>query len=279
MDAHVIIERGPHALAVAGAGILLYMARHTPRGPEVMFVLAQEDYVDGWNQSGCWSAFEGGRHPGETCEQTAAREFHEETMGAIDINGVRGASRIAAMLAGGGFVTRVCIERERSKRAHMTYLVRIPWGTPVVAMFDAARAPLQRVRELCCGVDIIADRLAAGGAGGAAPGPGSAGRMGERRDAALAALEDLGPTLRSHEAVVIRKEPGSRAPAALRPEYMEKRRVALVPVHEIRDALRPARYAYARSRASRLPLRYTFVPVIKAVLTELASAAHASPAR
>ena len=90
----------------AGAGIVLYMARTGATGAvEAALLVAQEDFVDGWNQSGCWAGVEGRREDGENDIQTAAREFYEDSLHSIPIGGKTVKQRdIEEMLAKGELV-------------------------------------------------------------------------------------------------------------------------------------------------------------------------------
>lgn len=58
-------------------GVLFYA--QTPDGG-IHFLLGQEAFVNGYSASGEWSAFEGGKKPGESDDETAIRECSEESM-------------------------------------------------------------------------------------------------------------------------------------------------------------------------------------------------------
>jgi len=68
-------------IVIIGAGVLPFFVCDT-RG--VCFLLGKEQFVPDWNGSLCWSGFEGGNKGTESPERNAAREFLEETMGAVD---------------------------------------------------------------------------------------------------------------------------------------------------------------------------------------------------
>lgn len=63
------------------AGVLPYAVH--PGDGRVYFLLGREQYIRGWNASESYSDFGGGREPGETTRDTAAREAYEESMGIL----------------------------------------------------------------------------------------------------------------------------------------------------------------------------------------------------
>lgn len=64
---------------VVSAGVLCFSA--PPGGEDVFFLLSK----DKQHRGGKWSHLGGGRHPGETIEETAAREWCEESLGMVDV--------------------------------------------------------------------------------------------------------------------------------------------------------------------------------------------------
>ena len=56
----------------AAAGVLPFTV--TNNG-EVYVLLGRERFVQSWRGRRRWSGFEGSRHPGETMDETAVREF------------------------------------------------------------------------------------------------------------------------------------------------------------------------------------------------------------
>lgn len=270
MDAHITITRERQFLPTAGAGILLYMARQTAAGMEISFVLAQEDFVNGWNQSGCWSAFEGGTRPGETSIDTAAREFVEETLGAVPINGASGFHAIRHLLEHGGYSMRICVERrdiQSACRAHVTYAIRIPWDTPVKAMFDRIHGPIRTLHERCTSAAHADARFRA---------QNSHVDTRKIRDAKIEAArrfyQSLPENLKTHPAIM--RHQGTPTGLAIRPEYIEKRRVSVVSAKTLQAVLMSrAKYTrgHGRPAHSNVRLRYSFVPVLKTLLSELNS--------
>ena len=114
--------------------MLLYMTRGEGPGREIAFVLGQESYVKDWNQSGCWSAFEGGRKAGKlradrgavSGNRRCSAAVWDERPGSDRCAASAGSMRCASASAGLGTA---------QQRNHVMFLVRIPWGTPVVEMF------------------------------------------------------------------------------------------------------------------------------------------------
>lgn len=268
MDAHITVTRERQTVPTAGAGILLYMARRVNNTVEISFVLAQEDFVEGWNQSGCWSAFEGGTRGSESCIDTAVREFSEETLGSVPIHGTSDPSAISRHLESGDYAMRICVERRdtaSTHRAHVTYAVRIPWGTPVQQMFDSVHGPIRDLHERCTAATNADARWRAAGCPEA---------MRPLRDARIRAVnavyDSLPQDLKSHPAVV--HTPHAPLCVAVRPEYVEKRRIAVVPYHTLASMLR-AHTRYSRGHGRPCPLqirlRYSFVPVLKTIMGEI----------
>lgn len=64
---------------IFGAGVLPYAWKDN----EIWFLLGKERRDDTWEGSEKWSSFGGKRELNQTVEQTAIREFYEESMGTI----------------------------------------------------------------------------------------------------------------------------------------------------------------------------------------------------
>ncbi len=266
MNAHVSIENAdgvPNVPHHTGAGILLYMARDTANGPEVSLVLAQEDYTEGWNQSGCWSAFEGGRKKGETVTDTAAREFCEETMHSIDLcgDGTCDAATLARRLEDAAFSMRIAVARTRSG-VKVLYLIRIPWDSDPRGSFMDARQTLQRMRVLCNSERLNAQRMLQH------VGVDDSTQLFmswlRRYSNVHEEFGRLSPRMRAHPAFMY--TPGSETGSpmlSVRTEYMEKRDIQVVPLTRLRALL----HASHRRRGA-MRLRYCFVPFVKALIQE-----------
>jgi len=263
MNAEVVIQYDSPQDCMRGAGVLLYMTRGTGALREIAFVLGQESYVKDWNQSGCWSAFEGGRKAGETCEQTAAREFVEETAGAIPLFGSTDPGVIAERLALGEYALRVSVNRGTSashQRNHVMFLVRIPWGTPVVAMFDAVYGPLNQLQQCAISATTASERADAMVSHDPRREALCAERQ-ARRTKTRSCLEALPTHLREHPALS-----GTAEDPTVAIDYLEKRAVRVVPMRRLEQVLgrRDTRVV-----PHGLRLRFSFVPVIKTVIHEL----------
>jgi len=272
MNAHVTVNIVPeHSVDLlpedcAGAGILLFKARRNTSGKhDIEFVLAQEEYCDGWNQSGCWSAFEGGTHRGETHERAAAREFCEETMGTIGVGEhgeIRGEEAIHNALLHSSYVMRVDV-RCGTKRGHVTYVMRIPWKMDVSGRFRTVRRRLCKMRALCASEKTLQHRMDAEGL----EKPVFLQWL-ARYSSVHEAFARLPVELQRHEALDYQATCGEQSAALrVRREFLEKRDVGTFSARTLRDMLdNPGRQHH------RIRLRFSFVPVLKAVLHELGKA-------
>ena len=262
---------------VAGAGILLYMARRCGGKRESMIVLAQEEFVNGWNQSGCWSAFEGGAKPGETTEETAAREFIEESAGSFAINGHRTLDEITGMLRAKHYAGKITVTSRDGRRAHVTYVVRIPWGTRVVEPFNAHRAHLARLSNACESIEKLHGQVRAHVSrdvmtGSLRQNPALAGlraRLSEQREAVKGIIETQPGEFRCHPAITPGAGGLAGAPVCVSTDYIEKRQIALVPLASLRTILRRADNGEMNARINKFRLRFCFVPVLRATINLL----------
>jgi hypothetical protein len=126
---------------IIGAGILPVAIDE--KG-EVHMMLGKERYINHWRGSLKWSGFEGGRKCGEDVEQTAAREFIEESLGVIQLdNKEPTVEGVAEMLRKGEYVARIvlCIVHgeEVERRYHVTYVVEIPYNATHPDQFSTRR--------------------------------------------------------------------------------------------------------------------------------------------
>ena len=124
---------------VIGAGILPFTY---DMNMQLHLLLGKERYVNHWRGSLKWSGFEGGRKIGESVEQTAAREFVEESMGVVTLpfenseDDDASCDRIdmiaKALEQGKYYVLRMilCIVQHEAspRRYHVTYVIRVPFG-------------------------------------------------------------------------------------------------------------------------------------------------------
>lgn len=112
---------------IVGAGILPVSVDDDGT---VRFLLGKERYINHWRGSLKWSGFEGGRKSGEKVERTAAREFVEESMGIVELDGISTIDAVTNYLLDEKYVSRIvlCIihEHQPERRYHVTYLVQIP---------------------------------------------------------------------------------------------------------------------------------------------------------
>lgn len=258
------LSRATKAGSVHGAGILLYMTRCIGDRTEVEFVLGQEDFALGWSQGGCWSAFEGGRKGDEAPERTAAREFVEETAGAISINGCHTIAEIEGLLRRREFALCITVDRsnaDQEPRLYVYYIVRIPWGTPTKAYFDMVHRPLSALHQLCDSERVAREKRCAIG------GTELVDAHQKRVRAVNRAYAELPYFLRTHAAVrVCTAHSVDKAYISVVPDYLEKREVRTFPMHAIDSMLRNREM---RSMPHSVRFRYCFIPVIKAAMRQL----------
>lgn len=128
----------------AGAGIVPYCISHDG---VLHFMLAKEGQC-GWKSSNKWSAFEGGRKAGERSADTAAREFVEESLGVIPMDGsvdkFSDAEAVAKALLGGKYTMRVVIhlKMKNETRVHVSYLKQCEWLPYLPEKFAMVRKTL-----------------------------------------------------------------------------------------------------------------------------------------
>jgi hypothetical protein len=270
MNADVTITYGPPPEPIHGAGILPFMVRPGSNPAEIAFVLGQEAYVPGWNQGGCWSSFEGGTKDGESCEETAAREFVEETMGSIAIQGRSTCEEIAELLRQEQYVARITVDRccrSTERHCHAIFVLRIPWGTPVERHFNTIHRPIQNIAEMCVSVQRMREReemqRQQSRRGGGEPHAIYAKRVQILRDT----YSSLPTLLRQHAALRPLKTTELESPCvSVNPDYIEKRAVRAVPLAVLQKALLDRG---SRRASPVIKLRYSFVPVIKTAIHEI----------
>lgn len=127
---------------IIGAGVLpVSVDEHG----EFRILLGKERYINHWRGSLKWSGFEGGRKMGETVEWTAAREFIEESIGVVEVNGVSSTvESVAEYVADQQYIARIvlCIihgENNSERRYHVTYMIQVPYDTEYVSRFNNRR--------------------------------------------------------------------------------------------------------------------------------------------
>jgi hypothetical protein len=148
-------EDGSVRSRAIGAGIVPVARR--PDGSLVL-LLAREQHISNWKGSCKWSGFEGGRKQDESIEDTACREWREESLNIVD--GVEEALR------SGSYVCRYtlnilqnrpqlarCID---SDRYHVTYVVEVPYLNEYIDAFERKRATMIAAQtaiatwQMCC---------------------------------------------------------------------------------------------------------------------------------
>ena len=110
---------------------------------QTCFLLAKEQHVPYWRGSHKWSAFEGGRHIGESIEETAIREWTEESVDSI-------LPLTTDMLVNKDYVCRYTLNviqnkkttLQNSSKYHVTYAVEIPYNEEYTSIFKKNRDAL-----------------------------------------------------------------------------------------------------------------------------------------
>lgn len=125
------------------AGVLPFTT--TPNG-EVYVLLGRERFVHSWRGSCRWSGFEGSRHRGESIDETAVREFVEESLGVI-------VPHMSPHLLRTQYdfrvVMRVTGDRFPLERYHATYAWRLPSRTQAcVETFTETRGKIEHIDRL-----------------------------------------------------------------------------------------------------------------------------------
>ena len=129
---------------ITGAGIIPICC--TKDGFKVL--LGKERYVSHWRGSLKWSGFEGGRKHNESIELSAAREFVEECMGVVSIDGSKNVCSIDEVqenIKKKEFFMRtiLCINHSEmgyhEKRFHVTYVFEVPEQDDCVERFMKTR--------------------------------------------------------------------------------------------------------------------------------------------
>ena len=107
-------------------------------------LLGKERHITHWKGSLKWSGFEGGRKVGETIEHAAAREFVEESMGAVPLLNCIGIPAVEKILLEHRYMFRIVIcicgdEPLEKRRYHVSYVVQVPYNQEYIANFAQHR--------------------------------------------------------------------------------------------------------------------------------------------
>ena len=130
-------------MVLVNSGVLFYSSK--PSG-ELVFLLGQERFIEGYRCSGEWSAFEGGVKDGETELQTAVRECAEESNGVV----LR-SSRVLDKLQTRSFkVTMKLVDEETDgcSADRSLFVVQVPYEDTIPARFAAQRAKLEELLQM-----------------------------------------------------------------------------------------------------------------------------------
>lgn len=128
-----------------GASMTPFMV--SPQWNTLYILLAKEHSVPGWEWSGTWSDFGGAVKAADADpEGTAAREFHEETLGVVPFaeseapkhGGAyrRSAAVVADALRAGAFTLRMGCSSEGSDVGYVTFCKQLQWMPVVMDTFQ-----------------------------------------------------------------------------------------------------------------------------------------------
>lgn len=135
----------PELGQVVGASVLCFGV--DPKLSKMYFLLGKERRNTKWaGGSQLWSDFGGSTSGRDSPEETAAREFLEETMCNVryfrhDNLPRRSSSDIAESLRNNQYVFRIvhCCGTEEAPKSYVTYVVQIPWDAYVPYRFQKIR--------------------------------------------------------------------------------------------------------------------------------------------
>ena len=134
-----------------GAGIVPFMI--SPQ-KEIFLILGKEKITPRWKGSDKWSGFEGGRKNPETVEETAAREFCEESLNCICVNTSSKQclySDILNMLQNKEYTLRLVFCTKQAKKCmqyHVTYVIQVPFQINTTKKFMEKRIQLLQLEEI-----------------------------------------------------------------------------------------------------------------------------------
>ena len=128
-----------------GASILPY-AIDTQHN-NLYVLLGAERSVPRWHESGKFSDFGGRAITGETAEQCASREFHEETCAAITLNdSVNSSADMETLLLNKKYTFKITTIID-SERFYVTFVKQIPFDAAICRKFAKILQILQCVRN------------------------------------------------------------------------------------------------------------------------------------
>jgi len=111
----------------------------------VRILLGRERFIPSWKGSCRWSGFEGTRKDIDaSLEQTAIREFKEESLGVIADDVELSISQRQFYMR---IVLRICTEKY-PERYHSTYVVRVMWDESLPKKFQVRRNSIEYIDRL-----------------------------------------------------------------------------------------------------------------------------------
>jgi hypothetical protein len=242
-------------------------------------LLGREHHVANWKGSCKWSGFEGGRKPDESVQQTAIREWQEESLNVCRVT--------AEDLLQDNFVCKLVLNVDQNNRAlrplsvryHVTYLIEVPYDDRVPERFCARRrsmlslydsserfrtclAELARIKSIVTDVRFEEGKTAMTFADGASlcyehPVDAQVAECLRAHDRMLQVYHecDVGDCVRVHQTT-----DGRIVDVLVSEDYLEKDIVQWWSTDRLRDALA------AGGRSDGDSFRAYFLPVVEAVL-------------
>ena len=154
---------------LVGAGILCFA--WNPLDHNWYVLLGRERYVPGWRQGSCrWADFGGGAHNDENAEETAAREFVEETCNVVpffkwdkDDKSKSGrcmsSTDIIHALQENSYASKLVVFRKNGKRKQVLFMKQINFDAGLPLKFEKVRSVLDVIAKRSALVTQLQDRL------------------------------------------------------------------------------------------------------------------------
>ena len=126
-----------------GAGVLPFAV---DSNGECHVLLGRERYLPSWKGSCRWSGFEGSRKKNESIEDTAVREFSEESLGVV-MSDATIRHKLQTFQYTFRVVLRILNDRI-SERYHCTYAIRIPFEEGLSLAFSQRRLKIEHIDRI-----------------------------------------------------------------------------------------------------------------------------------
>jgi len=126
-----------------GAGVLPFTVDDDGN---VRVLLGRERFIQAWRGSCKWSGFEGTRKSDERLEETAVREFTEESLGVV-----ANAEHVKMTIESKEYLMHVVLHIVADRypeRYHSTFVVYVPWDETLPHRFQGTRSTIEYVDRL-----------------------------------------------------------------------------------------------------------------------------------